>query len=194
MVAVLEQQNIPIACRTAGPSWCLPTKVPGPPQTRFPKGLPRGGMVGFELMENQKFGISHCRTGQLSARPGGWNPGPHHHVHRRGQAAGSHLAIPNLGLRPRGAKAHHVGPGRPLPGRVLDAAQWSESPTWSPPACRNCPFRQRHRPRPGMAPLPVEEQAHRSRPRSRPRLKYVREVEGQRHRPHRRHPQTRSRP
>ncbi|MBU3619475.1 flagellar basal-body MS-ring/collar protein FliF [Polynucleobacter sp. JS-Fieb-80-E5] len=59
IVAVLEQQNIPYKLADGGSSILVPADLVY--QTRLKlaaMGLPRGGNVGFELLENQKFGVS----------------------------------------------------------------------------------------------------------------------------------------
>ena len=59
IVAVLEQQNIPYKLADGGASILVPADLVY--QTRLKlaaMGLPRGGNVGFELLENQKFGVS----------------------------------------------------------------------------------------------------------------------------------------
>jgi flagellar M-ring protein FliF len=59
IVATLEQQNIPYKLADGGSSILVPADMVY--QTRLKlaaMGLPRGGNVGFELLENQKFGVS----------------------------------------------------------------------------------------------------------------------------------------
>lgn len=59
IVAVLEQQNVPYKLADGGSSILVPADMVY--QTRLKlaaMGLPRGGNVGFELLENQKFGVS----------------------------------------------------------------------------------------------------------------------------------------
>jgi flagellar M-ring protein FliF len=58
IVAVLEQQNIPHRMSDSGAILVPSDKVHEVRLKLASQGLPRGGMVGFELMENQKFGIS----------------------------------------------------------------------------------------------------------------------------------------
>ena len=58
IVAVLEAQNIPHKYSDGG-SLMLPAERVHEVRLKLAsQGLPRGGMVGFELMENQKFGTS----------------------------------------------------------------------------------------------------------------------------------------
>jgi flagellar M-ring protein FliF len=54
----LEQQNIPYRMSDNGSIMVPSSRVHEVRLKLASQGLPRGGMVGFELMENQKFGIS----------------------------------------------------------------------------------------------------------------------------------------
>jgi len=58
IVTLLEQQNIPHRMSDNGSIMVPGTRVHEVRLKLASQGLPRGGMVGFELMENQKFGIS----------------------------------------------------------------------------------------------------------------------------------------
>lgn len=58
IVASLEQQNIPHKLSSSGAVMVPADRVHDVRLKLAAQGLPRGGMVGFELMENQKFGIS----------------------------------------------------------------------------------------------------------------------------------------
>lgn len=58
IVAVLEQQNIPHKFNESGSLLVASDRVHEVRLKLASQGLPRGGMVGFELMENQKFGTS----------------------------------------------------------------------------------------------------------------------------------------
>lgn len=58
IVAILEQQNIPHKFNESGSLLVSGDRVHEVRLKLASQGLPRGGMVGFELMENQKFGIS----------------------------------------------------------------------------------------------------------------------------------------
>lgn len=58
IVATLEQQNIPHKMSNSGAIMVPAARVHEIRLKLAAEGLPRGGMVGFELMENQKFGIS----------------------------------------------------------------------------------------------------------------------------------------
>jgi flagellar M-ring protein FliF len=58
IVTLLDQQNIPHRYSDSGALQVPADKVHDIRLKLASQGLPRGGMVGFELMENQKFGIS----------------------------------------------------------------------------------------------------------------------------------------
>ena len=58
IVSALEQQNIPYVMSESGAIQVPAAKVHEIRLKLASQGLPRGGSVGFELMENQKFGIS----------------------------------------------------------------------------------------------------------------------------------------
>lgn len=58
IVAILEQQNIPHKFNESGSLLVSADRVHEIRLKLATQGLPRGGMVGFELMENQKFGTS----------------------------------------------------------------------------------------------------------------------------------------
>jgi flagellar M-ring protein FliF len=58
IVTALEQQNIPHRYSENGALQVPADRVHDIRLKLASQGLPRGGMVGFELMENQKFGIS----------------------------------------------------------------------------------------------------------------------------------------
>lgn len=58
IISLLEQQNIPHRMSDNGSIMVPNTRVHEVRLKLASQGLPRGGMVGFELMENQKFGVS----------------------------------------------------------------------------------------------------------------------------------------
>lgn len=58
IISALEQQNIPHRMSDNGSIMVHGSRVHEVRLKLASQGLPRGGMVGFELMENQKFGIS----------------------------------------------------------------------------------------------------------------------------------------
>lgn len=59
IVAALQQQNIPYRFSEGGHTILVPQAVVHDTRLRLAaQGLPKGGLVGFELLENQKLGIS----------------------------------------------------------------------------------------------------------------------------------------
>lgn len=59
IVATLQQQNIPYRFSEGGHTILVPQAVVHDTRLRLAaQGLPKGGLVGFELLENQKMGIS----------------------------------------------------------------------------------------------------------------------------------------
>jgi flagellar M-ring protein FliF len=59
VIAALQQQNIPYQFSEGGGAILVPSAVVHDMRLRLAtQGLPKGGMVGFELMENQKLGAS----------------------------------------------------------------------------------------------------------------------------------------
>ncbi|MDR0528437.1 MAG: flagellar M-ring protein FliF [Zoogloeaceae bacterium] len=59
IIAALEQANVPYRYTEGGAAILVPADMVHGLRLRLAtQGLPRGGSVGFELMENQKFGVS----------------------------------------------------------------------------------------------------------------------------------------
>ncbi|MFN3883373.1 MAG: flagellar basal-body MS-ring/collar protein FliF [Rhodocyclaceae bacterium] len=59
IVAALQQQNIPYKVSESGGAILVPIGLVHEARLKLAsQGLPKGGLVGFELMENQKLGIS----------------------------------------------------------------------------------------------------------------------------------------
>ena len=59
IIASLEQMNVPYRFSESGSAILVPSANVHEARLRLAtQGLPKGGGVGFELMENQKFGIS----------------------------------------------------------------------------------------------------------------------------------------
>ncbi len=59
IVAALQQQNIPYRFSDGGHSILVPQTVVHDTRLRLAsQGMPKGGLVGFELLENQKLGVS----------------------------------------------------------------------------------------------------------------------------------------
>ncbi len=59
IVTALQQQNIPYRFSPGGSAILIPANMVHDVRLRLAaQGLPRGGLVGFEVMENQKLGVS----------------------------------------------------------------------------------------------------------------------------------------
>ena len=59
IVAALQQQNVPYRFSPGGGAILIPSQMVHDVRLRLAaQGLPKGGLVGFELMENQKLGVS----------------------------------------------------------------------------------------------------------------------------------------
>lgn len=59
IVAALQQQNVPYQFAPGGGAILIPSGMVHDVRLRLAaQGLPKGGLVGFELMENQKLGVS----------------------------------------------------------------------------------------------------------------------------------------
>ncbi|NTV69444.1 MAG: flagellar M-ring protein FliF [Azonexaceae bacterium] len=124
IVTVLEQQNIPHRYSDNGALQVPADRVHDIRLKLASQGLPRGGMVGFELMENQKFGISQF------AEQVNYQRGLEGELARTIQSIGAvqsarvHLAIPKPSVfvreeqKPTASVMLNV-----YPGRTLDSAQ-----------------------------------------------------------------------
>jgi len=124
IVAVLEQQNIPYKMSEGGAIMVPADRVHDVRLKLASQGLPRGGLVGFELMENQKFGISQF------AEQVNYQRGLEGELARTimsisaVQAARVHLAIPKPSVFVREDQKPTASVMLNLyPGRALDAAQ-----------------------------------------------------------------------
>jgi len=125
IVTALQQQNIPYDIGPGGNSIRVPAdRVHDVRLQLAAQGLPRGGMVGFELMENQKLGVSQFHE-QIN-----YQRGLEGELARTIQSiaavAGArvHLAIPKRTAFLRDAKQPTASVFVNLhPGRNLDAAQ-----------------------------------------------------------------------
>ena len=124
IAAVLEQQNIPHRYSDSGALLVPSERVHEVRLKLASQGLPRGGMVGFELMENQKFGVSQF------AEQVNYQRGLEGELARTIQSIGAvqsarvHLAIPTPSvfvreeLKPTASVMLNL-----YPGRALDGAQ-----------------------------------------------------------------------
>jgi flagellar M-ring protein FliF len=125
IIAALEQMNVPFKFNDSGSAILVPAARVHDVRLRLAsQGLPRGGAVGFELMESQKFGISQFAE-QLN-----YQRGLEGELSRTiqsvaaVQAARVHLAIP----KPSVFMREELKPSASVllnlyPGRSLDAAQ-----------------------------------------------------------------------
>ncbi len=124
IAAVLEQQNIPHRYSDTGALLVPAERVHEVRMKLASQGLPRGGMVGFELMENQKFGVSQF------AEQVNYQRGLEGELARTIQSIGSvqsarvHLAIPKPSVFVREEQKPTASVMLNLyPGRNLDAGQ-----------------------------------------------------------------------
>ncbi len=125
IVTVLEQQNIPHRYSDNGALQVPADRVHDIRLKLASQGLPRGGMVGFELMENQKFGISQF------AEQVNYQRGLEGELARTIQSIGAvqsarvHLAIPKPSVfvreeqKPTASIMLNVYPGRSLDGAQI---------------------------------------------------------------------------
>lgn len=124
VIAALEQQNIPHRMSSNGAIMVPADRVHEVRLKLASQGLPRGGMIGFELMENQKFGISQF------AEQVNYQRGLEGELARTimsigaVQAARVHLAIPKPTVFVREEQKPTASVMLNLyPGRVLDPSQ-----------------------------------------------------------------------
>src|SRR5574343_516291 len=124
IVTSLEQQNIPHKMSDSGAILVPAERVHAVRLKLASQGLPRGGMVGFELMENQKFGVSQF------AEQVNYQRGLEGELARTIQSIGSvqsarvHLAIPKPSVFVREEQKPTASVMLNLyPGRTLDAGQ-----------------------------------------------------------------------
>lgn len=124
IVASLEQLNIPHRLSASGTIMVPAERVHEVRLKLASQGLPRGGMVGFELMENQKFGVSQF------AEQVNYQRGLEGELARTISSIGSvesarvHLAIPKPSVFVRDSQQPTASVMLKLyPGRTLDGAQ-----------------------------------------------------------------------
>lgn len=121
IIAALEQMNVPYRFSDSGSAILVPSASVHESRLRLAtQGLPKGGGVGFELMENQKFGISQF------AEQVNYQRGLEGELARTIQAIGAvqvarvHLAIPKPTvfvreeLKPSASVMLNLYPGRSL--------------------------------------------------------------------------------
>ncbi|MBU9192810.1 flagellar basal-body MS-ring/collar protein FliF [Burkholderia gladioli] len=125
IIAALQQSNIPYQFTDAGGAILVPASLVHETRLKLASmGLPKGGSVGFELMDNQKFGISQfaeqvnyqrALEGELERTIASINAV---------RAARVHLAIPKPSVFVREREAPSASVFVDLyPGRVLDDGQ-----------------------------------------------------------------------
>jgi len=125
IIAALEQQNIPHRFQESSGAILVPSARVHEVRLKLAQqGLPRGGSVGFEIMENPKFGLSQfaeqvnyqrALEGELSRTIGSIGAV---------QAARVHLAIPKASVFVREEQKPTASVLLTLyPGRALDAGQ-----------------------------------------------------------------------
>jgi flagellar M-ring protein FliF len=124
IVSLLEQQNIPHRMSDNGSIMVSAERVHEVRLKLASQGLPRGGMVGFELMENQKFGTSQF------AEQVNYQRGLEGELARTIQSIGAvqnariHLAIPKPSVFVREEQKPTASVLLSLyPGRTLEPAQ-----------------------------------------------------------------------
>lgn len=125
IVAALQQQNIPYKVAESGGAILVPSESVHETRLRLAsQGLPKNGSVGFELMDNQKFGISQfaeqvnyqrALEGELEKTIGSISSV---------REARVHLAIPKASVFVREKELPTASVMLNLyPGRVLDEGQ-----------------------------------------------------------------------
>ncbi len=130
VIAALSTMNVPYKVAEGGTAILVPAPVVYDTRLRLAgQGLPRGGAVGFELMESQKFGVSQfaeqvnfqrALAGELSRTIQAMSPV---------QSARVHLAIPRPSVfvreqqRPSASVLVSLYPGRRLEEAQVSAIQ-----------------------------------------------------------------------
>lgn len=125
VIAALEQQNIPYRFSDSGGAILVPSEKVHEVRLRLAsQGLPKGGAVGFELMENQKFGISQFAEQVNYQRALEGELGRTIQSIAAVQAARVHLAIPKPTVFVRDEQKPSASVLLNLyPGRSLEPAQ-----------------------------------------------------------------------
>lgn len=126
IVTVLQQQNVPYKYSEGGGAIMVPVGMVHDVRLRLAsQGLPKGGLVGFEVMENQKLGISQFAE-QIN-----YQRGLEGELSRSIQTLGAvraarvHLAIPKQTaflrdeLKPSASVLVSLQPGRALDGAQI---------------------------------------------------------------------------
>jgi hypothetical protein len=140
IVAALQQQNVPYRFSDGGHTILVPQAVVHDTRLKLAaQGLPKGGLVGFELLENAENGHQPVRrAGELPARPRR-RTGPLDPIAGRRQGRSCASGDPEADRLPaRRPEGLGLGPGESR----TPAARWSRprspaSSTWWHPACRS---------------------------------------------------------
>ncbi|MGD9788634.1 MAG: flagellar basal-body MS-ring/collar protein FliF, partial [Sulfuricellaceae bacterium] len=127
IVATLQQQNIPYKMAEGGGAILVPADMVYETRLKLAsQGLPRGGSVGFELLENQKLGVSQFQEQVNFQRALEGELGRTIQSLASVQSARVHLAIPRPTVFIREQEKPSASVLLTLyPGRVLDPAQVS---------------------------------------------------------------------
>ncbi|MDN0074179.1 flagellar basal-body MS-ring/collar protein FliF [Crenobacter sp. SG2303] len=126
ITSVLQQQNIPYQLSDGGVISVPADKVYDVRLKLASQGLPKAGGVGFELMDNQKFGISQFAEQVNYQRSIEGELGRTIESVSSVKSARVHLAIPKQSVFVRDAQSPTASVMLDLyPGRMLDAAQVS---------------------------------------------------------------------
>lgn len=125
IIAALQQQNIPYKFSAGGGAILVPSSQVHDTRLRLAtQGLPKGGMVGFELMENQKLGASQFLEQINYQRALEGELGKTISTLSAVRGARVHLAIPKQSAFLRDEQKPTASVVVSLqPGRVLDAGQ-----------------------------------------------------------------------
>ncbi|MBB3211013.1 flagellar M-ring protein FliF [Herbaspirillum sp. Sphag1AN] len=127
IVAALQQMNVPYKYSEGGAAILVPETVVHDVRLRLAaQGLPKGGNVGFELMENQKLGVSQFLEQVNFQRALEGELARSIQTLQAVQAARVHLALPKASVFVRDQQKPTASVILGLyPGRMLDAQQVS---------------------------------------------------------------------
>ena len=127
IVAALQQMNVPYKYSEGGAAILVPETVVHDVRLKLAaQGLPKGGNVGFELMENQKLGISQFLEQVNFQRALEGELARSIQTLQAVQAARVHLALPKASVFVRDQQKPTASVILGLyPGRMLDAQQVS---------------------------------------------------------------------
>lgn len=140
VIAALNQMNVPYRMSEGGGAILVPEKQVHDTRLRLAsQGLPKGSIIGFELMENQKLGATQFQE-QIN-----YQRGLEGELARSIQSLSAvasarvHLAIPKSSVFLRDQQKPSASVIVTLhSGRTLDRAQVAGITHLVAPACRNC--------------------------------------------------------